>query len=335
MYYLLHANERDLGMTNEIGATTRALDLTNQRFGSLMYVRPLGRNNRGSILWVCVCDCGRITKIAVGDHLHTNSCSLNCVTHSRAAYADITGVFPCKIHGNSKPSRTTGNSQCSICTTAKHKERKRVFKLRAIKVLGGSCKNCGYTKCPNSFDFHHKVPEEKSFNISDKNNWVDIARELRKTELLCSNCHREEQFLQRQEKLDQQKIVPLQHPSHYGVCKAEYARKTGIWPCDIHGESPAIKDYKNEMRCYACRLSHSRDMKISLKIRAVSHMGGSCQICGYSKYIGALEFHHILRSKKNFAVCSKTNWEKMVKEMTLCQLLCSNCHREEHASERD
>jgi len=64
-------------------------------------------------------------------------------------------------------------------------------------------------------------------------------------------------------------------------------------------------------------------------------MGEECQICGYSKYIGALEFHHLDPSVKEITLTkmlvSPASWDKIVVELRKCVLLCANCHREVHA----
>lgn len=67
---------------------------------------------------------------------------------------------------------------------------------------------------------------------------------------------------------------------------------------------------------------------------SVAYKGGKCQICGYSKYVGALEFHHIDPSQKDFGIASKgytRSWDKNKEELNKCVLVCSNCHREIHA----
>ena len=69
------------------------------------------------------------------------------------------------------------------------------------------------------------------------------------------------------------------------------------------------------------------------KIELVTSLGGKCQICGYDKYLGALEFHHIDPSTK--ADTTKTivglRREDRFAEIRKCALLCSNCHREVEA----
>mgnify|MGYP003534316966 CR=1 FL=1 len=59
-----------------------------------------------------------------------------------------------------------------------------------------------------------------------------------------------------------------------------------------------------------------------------------CSICGYSKCIAALEFHHVNPSEKLFAISkahSGYSLEEILKELEKCILVCSNCHKEIHA----
>lgn len=72
------------------------------------------------------------------------------------------------------------------------------------------------------------------------------------------------------------------------------------------------------------------------KIRqmAVEYLGECCQICGYSKYIFALDFHHRDPKTKEFGLSERgltRSWEKTKLELDKCILVCSNCHREIHA----
>ena len=73
------------------------------------------------------------------------------------------------------------------------------------------------------------------------------------------------------------------------------------------------------------------------KMFAVEQFGGKCQICGYNKCINALEFHHIDPATKEFSpsyVIFSRKWEEAFKELEKCILICANCHRENHFSER-
>ena len=73
--------------------------------------------------------------------------------------------------------------------------RRRKLKVRAVEYLGGKCCNCGYSKCIDALEFHHKDPTKKDFGISKKGvprKWEALVLELNKCILLCANCHREE-----------------------------------------------------------------------------------------------------------------------------------------------
>lgn len=69
-----------------------------------------------------------------------------------------------------------------------------------------------------------------------------------------------------------------------------------------------------------------------LKERAVEYKGGKCTVCGYSRCMKALDFHHIDSSVKDFTIgsYSSISWEKLKTELDKCVLVCANCHREIH-----
>jgi len=76
--------------------------------------------------------------------------------------------------------------------------------------------------------------------------------------------------------------------------------------------------------------SFSYARRKALREKLVSHLGGKCCICGYSKCLSALEGHHCDPLGKDFSLSSGTSWERLQKEADKCVLLCSNCHREVH-----
>lgn len=63
----------------------------------------------------------------------------------------------------------------------------------AIEYLGGKCIRCGHQGWAATFEFHHRDPSKKEFQISsgNTNSWNSIKKEVEKCDLLCSNCHRE------------------------------------------------------------------------------------------------------------------------------------------------
>ena len=68
---------------------------------------------------------------------------------------------------------------------------RKSLKKRAVKLKGGSCAICGYSRCLRSLHFHHINPFEKTISISNCKNWDQIKNEIDKCVLMCANCHGE------------------------------------------------------------------------------------------------------------------------------------------------
>lgn len=102
-------------------------------------------------------------------------------------------------------------------------------------------------------------------------------------------------------------------------CLCSVCGKTFIYSRDKRGGSTTT-------RCGKCGVQKWRKAK---KLKAIEYKGGKCEICGYSKCIWALEFHHINPELKLFEIGNNTfSWEKNQKELDKCILVCANCHRE-------
>lgn len=85
--------------------------------------------------------------------------------------------------------------------------------------------------------------------------------------------------------------------------------------------------------CKPCTGQQTMDRVRSFKTKCVEYKGGCCKICGYNKYIGALEFHHLDPSLKDFTIShlkSYTFDSVVINELDKCILVCANCHREIH-----
>ena len=90
------------------------------------------------------------------------------------------------------------------------------------------------------------------------------------------------------------------------------------------------RTYKDRPKYLVAAVSARRR---KLKQMAVQLLGGKCQICGYNRYIGALDFHHLDESTKEFSLSVRgltRSWEKIKQEISKCILVCANCHREIH-----
>ena len=83
---------------------------------------------------------------------------------------------------------------CVPSTPKSGAQNRQIIKQWALEYKGYKYKKCGYNKCSEALEFHHKNPEEKDFNLSDRNlilDWQEIKKELDKCILVCANCHRE------------------------------------------------------------------------------------------------------------------------------------------------
>ena len=77
----------------------------------------------------------------------------------------------------------------------------------------------------------------------------------------------------------------------------------------------------------------------SRKAEIVKLKGGGCEKCGYNKCMAALQFHHRDPSLKKFQLdyrnLSNRKRECIFDELDKCDLLCANCHMEEHHQHLD
>lgn len=101
--------------------------------------------------------------------------------------------------------------------------------------------------------------------------------------------------------------------------------------CKKHGLVSHFKRIDGTFRCGKCASEWVTTNRRKKKEKLVKICGGKCVLCGYSKYSGALDFHHIKPSAKSFSLSVRGlayAWDTLVKEAQKCVLLCKNCHAE-------
>ena len=90
-----------------------------------------------------------------------------------------------------KSGRT--NSLCKKCFNKFCQDRWVQRKKEMIELLGGKCCRCGYSKCYEALEFHHKDPATKNFDWKKARgvSYDKMVAEVNKCDLVCANCHRE------------------------------------------------------------------------------------------------------------------------------------------------
>jgi hypothetical protein len=85
--------------------------------------------------------------------------------------------------------------------------------------------------------------------------------------------------------------------------------------------------------CKACWNRKTFDIGRQKLNTLIQERGGCCERCGYDKYLGALQWHHLDPSAKEFTIAKHRgkNIDALREEVSKCQLLCANCHAEAHA----
>jgi hypothetical protein len=104
--------------------------------------------------------------------------------------------------------------------------------------------------------------------------------------------------------------------------------------CAKHGETEFLLEGRGHYRCQLCRVEAVGRWRRNVREALVREAGGSCILCGYDRYVGALQFHHVDASEKEFGLSSRgltRSLERLRAEARKCVLLCGNCHAEVEA----
>lgn len=100
--------------------------------------------------------------------------------------------------------------------------------------------------------------------------------------------------------------------------------------CRVHGISPHVHR-GGRYRCRRCASDSVTRYRQNVKQTLVREAGGRCVICGYSRCVAALQFHHVDPATKRFSLSLKgvaRALEVVRAEAAKCVLLCANCHAE-------
>ena len=211
--------------------------------------------------------------------------------------------------------------KCNSCRSNRAVDRVEL-KRRMVEYKGGGCCLCGYDRCLQALDFHHLDPRTKKFSIagSHTRSWESLRQELDKCMLVCSNCH----FEIERTAIRTQRTAPRSNVTAEAelmcVCRTcgrqfVYDRRKGHTRgrCNSCGSNRAKPAERHELKRWMTKLG-----------------GGCCRLCGYSRSIHALTFHHIEPARKAFHISGahSRSLEALRAELTKCILVCANCHDE-------
>ena len=101
--------------------------------------------------------------------------------------------------------------------------------------------------------------------------------------------------------------------------------------CAHHGTTRFWLDGRGRYRCLACRQEYVTRRRRKVKLILITEAGGRCALCGYDRYVGALQFHHRRPEDESFGLSDAVlarSLDAARAEARKCVLLCSNCHAE-------
>jgi transposase-like protein len=100
--------------------------------------------------------------------------------------------------------------------------------------------------------------------------------------------------------------------------------------CQHHGTTRYVRRVDG-FRCARCEAARVVAWRRKVKRILVEEAGGACVLCGYSRFGGALQFHHVDPAEKSFALSREGVTRSLARaraEAEKCVLLCANCHAE-------
>ena len=111
-------------------------------------------------------------------------------------------------------------------------------------------------------------------------------------------------------------------------------KATVVRRCRRHGVTEFWLEGRGYYRCKRCRMERVSRRRRKMKLTLVAEAGGACALCGYDRCVGALHFHHVDPSTKQFHLSMQGVTRSLAAaraEMAKCVLLCANCHAEVEA----
>jgi hypothetical protein len=109
------------------------------------------------------------------------------------------------------------------------------------------------------------------------------------------------------------------------------AKQRAKHPCKACGEAIPYPSQGRQYHANCPKPHQTRVYKNRYTIElGIYKTNRGCVRCGYNKCAAALDFHHRDPKTKSSRI-----WKVTSEEISKCDILCSNCHHEVHADERN
>lgn len=181
---------------------------------------------------------------------------------------------------------------------------------------------------------HKQIPlqiskEQMEQFVSEKLSSYDIARRLGKSQGCIKHWLK--------------KFGLKTHIAIHGIAGSPHSSSSGqlVKTCKLCNQSKELNSENFYIQsngtyhsyCKSCNNQRTINRIRIRKQMIVDYKGGKCCICGYNRYVGALDFHHLDPNIKDFNISNlKTySFDKLKLEADKCILVCKNCHAEIHS----
>lgn len=115
------------------------------------------------------------------------------------------------------------------------------------------------------------------------------------------------------------------------------ARHELVRECRVHGWTTFRRVGSGGYRCSRCGPARVARRRRRVKEILLAEAGGACRLCGYDRFPGALQFHHLVPAEKRFQLAARgltRSLDTAREEARRCVLLCANCHAEVEGGHR-
>lgn len=114
------------------------------------------------------------------------------------------------------------------------------------------------------------------------------------------------------------------------VCKSCIRSRTEEWTDNKESFNHGLTGYVNfKCRCDICVSARSDNRFGGREFMAQVKLQSGCVDCGYNEYACALDFDHRPGETKTRNIASMVGFslDKIIEEMSKCDVVCANCHR--------